>query len=561
MEKYGIFLMQEVYSTRDTEPIWSAEWGGRIYFSHGVGNARGVAILLGNQFPGQVLEVVRDNEGRHISLKICFDDTNLVVSNIYGFNVDNPRFYLNAFEEIGKLMGDQNIIGGDFNVVLDPELDSLNRKNNNVKSQQLIKKTMELEGWVDAFRILHPNAKLFTHFKKNPLIAARLDYFLVSSGMINMARDIKMRQTPHNDHSLISIHFESSEYCRGPGLWKLNTKLLQDEQVNSDILNCIQDLKQNYGHLDIFEWWEELKIKVHFKFQEAGRRIKLTKVRNLENLRKIYDELHKELINAWPDQVTEHAIEAVQNRIEVLEDEFIQGNILRSQVKWFKEGEKNTSYFLALEKRNALSKVMHKIICEDGTVITEQKKILNEQLKFYRNLYSSDVTVQFAVCNNLGVKISENQKLELDKDFTTNEIKDSVFSMDNNKAPGTDGLPAEFYKHFWDILEVPMYELFLACRDRKVLNESAHTGTISLLPKGNKNPNFLKNWRPLTLLNLDYKILAKLVARRLKPVLNEIIGQQQTGFLPGRQITDNIMKTMDVIAYANQKKETISDNN
>ena len=104
-----------------------------------------------------------------------------------------------------------------------------------------------------------------------------------------------------------------------------------------------------------------------------------------------------------------------------------------------------------------------------------------------------------------------------------------------------------------------LHELYHYCYQSGELNKSARQGIISLLPKGNKNPNYLKNWRPLTLLNLDYKILAKILANRLKVVLPNIIGDQQTGFIENRQISENIVKTMDIIAYASvhRKKQLI----
>ena len=121
------------------------------------------------------------------------------------------------------------------------------------------------------------------------------------------------------------------------------------------------------------------------------------------------------------------------------------------------------------------------------------------------------------------------------------------------KAPGTDGLPVEFYRAIWGDIQEKLYELYSSCYKNGILNISARSGIISLLPKGNKDPKYLKNWRPVTLLNVDYKILAKVFATRLKVVLPSIIGYQQMGFMEGCHITDNIVKTMDVIVHANRK--------
>ena len=134
-------------------------------------------------------------------------------------------------------------------------------------------------------------------------------------------------------------------------------------------------------------------------------------------------------------------------------------------------------------------------------------------------------------------------------------MRTAVFAMKLGKAPGNDGLPVEFYRTFWQEICKKLYELYQSRVHQGGLNRTACQGIISLLPKGNKDTKMLKNWRSLTLLNLDYKILAKIMATRLKKILPKLIGPQQTGFMEKRLISDNIVRTMEVIAYANSTKK------
>lgn len=85
------------------------------------------------------------------------------------------------------------------------------------------------------------------------------------------------------------------------------------------------------------------------------------------------------------------------------------------------------------------------------------------------------------------------------------------------------------------------------------LHLSARRGVITLLPKPNKDLLEIKNWRPLTLLNVDYKIMAKVIAFRIKEVLPSIIHHDQTGFMANRYIGENIIKSIDLIDYAEEK--------
>ena len=195
----------------------------------------------------------------------------------------------------------------------------------------------------------------------------------------------------------------------------------------------------------------------------------------------------------------------------------------------------------------------------DGKDIEDQQDILAEQAKFYENLYSTEKNISFSIKNNSDIVINDTQKVLLDSEITVDECKEALFSFADEKAPGSDGLTAELYKKLWPELADIIMELYAHCIKMRRLNESARLGIISLLPKGNKDPTLLKNWRPLTLLNMDYKILAKVLATRLKLVLPSIIGPQQTGFLEDRYIAENIRKTIDVVTYANkyQKKMII----
>ena len=128
--------------------------------------------------------------------------------------------------------------------------------------------------------------------------------------------------------------------------------------------------------------------------------------------------------------------------------------------------------------------------------------------------------------------------------------------MECNKTPGSDGLSAEFYKVFWNDIA----DFFL-----KSINQAYHAGQLSvtqrrgiikLIPKKDAKPYLIKNWRPISLLNCDYKIAAKAIANRLKHVLPNLIDNDQTGFLKGRFIGENIRLVDGIIKHAAAKNIT-----
>ena len=121
---------------------------------------------------------------------------------------------------------------------------------------------------------------------------------------------------------------------------------------------------------------------------------------------------------------------------------------------------------------------------------------------------------------------------------------DNVISgFKNNKSPGWDGLTAEFYKFFWDDLKLPLYHTFLESADLGVMSPSQRIGILTLIPKP-KSPselNYIKNWRPITLLNVDYKIFTHVIKNRILLTIPKLISKSQSGFQKGKSTTDNLI--------------------
>ena len=119
--------------------------------------------------------------------------------------------------------------------------------------------------------------------------------------------------------------------------------------------------------------------------------------------------------------------------------------------------------------------------------------------------------------------------------------------------PGSDGLPAEFYRVFWTNIPNLLINALNYAHETSQLSITQRRGVIKLIPKKDAEPYFIKNWRPLTLLNCDYKIAAKAVANRLKKVLPDLISCDQTGFMKGRFIGENIRLIDYVIRFTKEK--------
>ena len=146
-QKCDISLLQETHCTDECQSMWKNQWGGGglCYFSNGTSAARGVMICISRSFAcfANITQVHNDNDGRCIMIKVDIEDTiDFILANIYGPNEDSPEFFSNIFQILQKQDCTSHIMGGDFNVCMDPSMDSTATTISHKKSRNLIKEYM-----------------------------------------------------------------------------------------------------------------------------------------------------------------------------------------------------------------------------------------------------------------------------------------------------------------------------------------------------------------------------------------------------------------------------------
>ena len=122
-----------------------------------------------------------------------------------------------------------------------------------------------------------------------------------------------------------------------------------------------------------------------------------------------------------------------------------------------------------------------------------------------------------------------------------------MITMKNNKSPGNDGLSKELYEKFWDDVKEPFINSIKEANVKQKLSSSQRQAVIKLIEKKNKDKRYIENWRPISLLNVDYKILSKALASRLKKILRTLITSQQTAYISNRYIGENGRLISDII--------------
>uniref|UniRef100_A0A674PB36 Reverse transcriptase domain-containing protein n=1 Tax=Takifugu rubripes TaxID=31033 RepID=A0A674PB36_TAKRU len=204
-----------------------------------------------------------------------------------------------------------------------------------------------------------------------------------------------------------------------------------------------------------------------------------------------------------------------------------------------------TSFFFNLERSVSRAKQMLCLRLPDETMTADQGEMRRHAVDFYGTLYrAEDCSREDELLQGLP-RLSQRDRSTLDADITLDELTAAVGQMASGRAPGLDGLPADFYKHFWRCLGADLWEVLQECTHTGRLPTSCQTAVLSLIPKKG-DLALLKNWRPVALLCTDYKLLSKVLANRLKNHLDLLVHRDQSYCVPDRSIMDNLFLMRDL---------------
>ena len=250
----------------------------------------------------------------------------------------------------------------------------------------------------------------------------------------------------------------------------------------------------------------------------------------------------------------------LKEKIDNISKEQARSYFVRSRAEWMDKGEKYSKYFAGLENSRQSNNSISKLTTSCGNNATGDSSILKEMVHFYKKLYTSSNPTTHQIESYLN-KINIQRSLNAEEQnscegmVTCAECWDVVKSLKHNKSPGIDGLPGEFYKVFFPLVGEFLEDVYNESISKGELCESQKRSVLSLIfKKGDRC--LLKNYRPISLSTTDYKILAHILASRIKPILPNIINESQTGYVQGRSICQNIRLVQDVIAYAKSVNQT-----
>jgi hypothetical protein len=281
-----------------------------------------------------------------------------------------------------------------------------------------------------------------------------------------------------------------------------------------------------------------------------------------------YSRLKKYLLQKidFMDKKSESNGISNSERLENLDLEWNLKNLLveecckRKQMareKFVNEGDENSRYFHLIAKGKRRRVKILSLVHKENTVVADND-INKVTTAFYKDLFGPSSLSSINMSNFHMNRLSDEDRALLTILFSFEEIKMVVFSLKHNSAPGPDGFPTEFFQDFWDLIHIDLWNLFKDFYDGVLDIKRLNFGLVTLLPKVD-NPTDMRNFRPICLLNVCYKIITKVLTNRLASCITKVISSYQYGFIKGRYIMDGVVSLNETLPEVKKKKAKWGD--
>ena len=465
----------------------------------------------------------------------------------------------------------QWVIAGDFNNIEHP------RDKQGGSSQTSIN-ARELEAWTqlltklgvrDAFNLgtfFRKSGKTFTWTNSHndeTMIQSRIDRVYVPFYIERIGGTTEVLPTlPFiSDHASFVVHF-NDEGKPKTRPHQFNKGLLKNQEHKSALLETWKAVMEDES---LVTWNKKMVMAnqaIRYKSMELTKAQKQQwKASYLEQFEDII-AAEDELQHNWGSKEARNKLsdaQAVLHEVRKQKFQFQESAILS---KWARVGDRCTKEFFEHHMGTRRPITINQM--QDGdNLLTSQSDLQEHILKFYEKLYTRDEEVE----DNLNARedclrflqptVTDEHNAELLQPLTLEEVSEAMKQVPAGKSPGIDSIPAEFYHELWEDIEMDIFNFVSESISQCCISEELNVSKIALLPKSEDRLR-IQNFRPISLLNTLYKVVAKVYANRMKPLLHNWILPSQTGFVLNRCILDNIFLAFETIAWTNESHQEIT---
>lgn len=561
----SILLLQETHFHSDSTPSCSNRYFNRwIHSTNPTQKSKGVSIAFHKTLPIELLDQVTDPQGRYVFVKILLWGTKFTIANVYLPNTHQVPSALQYLKILAGFTEGKLILGGDFNTPLDPLLDSsTSRSSISFPKIRALKRTIYNMHLIDVWRILYPDSRNYTHFSNIHQSYSRIDYFLVEHGCLDWSPNCEIDPMVWSDHSPIFLTLTIPSTPIKEWTWRLNDSLLTEPGFETQIAETISNFFTDHTSDDTSPpmKWEALKAVLRGRFIQMGARMKkerstaiVTAVHKLRTL----ETTHKR--SPTVELLTE--VSSARTQLRELYEASARTFANKLAFHQYKFRDKcGRSLARTLHTKQPNSFIPH-IRDSSGKTVSSPSEMGQVFRDFYQSLYnipaasSTDPPLTTAETQALYIEQTALPTLDgetiedLEAPISEDEVARAITSTPSGKSPGPDGFTPKFYKQFATLLTPFLTKVFNSISERSVFPPQTLEAHITLIPKPDKDLNVCANYRPISLIGVDLKVYAKILANRLQPLLPRLIHLDQVGFVSGREARDNTLKTLLIADYA-----------
>ena len=524
--------------------------------------------------PRQPLDFSSYLEGRLTIAKVVSGKETLTFASMY-VPVDSAR--RGRFIErlrARKLLTRSTIVGMDANCVLNPSVDvfypSNSRSSYSNSHASRLEHTLSGLGLADIHCFMNgKTARGYT--RECATVATRIDRLCaptVPNGheWISLRVNGSFGRSAWNpDHRAIEAVLNPTQHVdKAKPKPKISQAVYSCPQAIASIETLFQDIISTYPPR------EYGYAVVHQYFKDSARDLLLQLSREASSRPAGATRLLRTQLQALTDNIkgtepSKERVEQLRKTSETLAEEAKKYKSAKGRraLRLVEMEERNTKGFNARFKPRHTKKSISQLFEMDGLEATDRvasdtDALLRTSAGYYEQLMAEKPSCPKAsepLLDTLRARpLSEKAAKQLEGRISEKEVRKAIRSMATHKACGPDDLAAELYKTHEDMLATHLTEVYNEMHTEGTLLQSMREGEIILLYK-KKDPRDIRNYRPITLLNADYKILSKILVARLKPVMNDFISPAQTGFVPKRQIKENSLLCKLIQAYLDETDE------
>lgn len=533
-----VAFLQETHLAVNTRSHVVSTWGECRYLANYSAYARGVAILIHKRLPFVEEEVYRDRDGRYVMVKGRMLEHSVLFVNVYAPNVEDPDFFNNIHSHIIRMGADQIYLGGDLNLLLDPELDSTSHTTDTKPcARRAMLDMIEQLDSVDAWRTFSTHTKGYTHYSAPHNTWTRLDDWCLSAAAAVWLQDVTHMPRTLSDHSPVLVQLRVPRAGGVERTWRFPDLALQDPVFAAELREAIEEyFALNTGSVDsVATLWEAFKAYTRgiciSKSAGVLRSLRGTLAQIETRLRELDEGAAGQ---DSPDLHTQAALLAEFREAADREVNFLGQNAMAHR---YGEGERPGRTLARILKHTRRPTYIAELNDESGKLIPGNVEILREVLKYYITLYTTRSNTTPAQCQSYvdevpHARMTKAHQEFLAEPFNEEEVLAAIEALDGAKAPGLDGYTGCFYKKYNDLLVPHLIDLYQEAIERGTLPLTLREAVIILIPKPGKDWRNCSSYRPLSLLYFNNKILAKVLATRLALTVEELILPAQSGFIP-----------------------------